>query len=230
MDIIAENIASVIENMNAAKERFGRESKGVLLVAVTKTRTPKEINHAIDRGVTDIGENRVQELLDKYEHIKPVRWHMIGHLQTNKVKYIIDKVSLIHSVDSLRLAKEIQKRVKSDGSIMDILIQVNAALEESKFGVSVEKTEELIRTILKSCENIRIKGLMSIVPYAENPEDVRVFFRKVKELYDACSRIEHENLDFQYLSMGMSNDYEVAIEEGANVIRVGSSIFGPRSY
>ncbi len=230
MDTIEENIASVILNMNAAKARLGQNSKDVLLVAVTKTRTVEEINYAIDNGITDIGENRVQEILEKYEHIKPVRWHMIGHLQTNKVKYIIDKVSLIHSVDSLRLAKEIQKRAEEIGSIMDILVQVNVAEEESKFGVSGEKTEQFIMAVLESCKNIRIKGLMSIVPFEEDPEDVRMFFRKAKELYDTCSRIRHKNLDFRYLSMGMSNDYEVAIEEGANVIRVGSSIFGLRSY
>lgn len=230
MENIAENIRAIIENKDAIAVRSGRKAGDVLLVAVTKTRSPEEINLAIDCGITDIGENKVQEILEKFDLVKPVRWHMIGHLQTNKVKYIIDKVSLIHSVDSFKLAEEIHKRAKSIGRTMDILVQVNAAREESKFGVSAEETETLIRDILSACGNIRIKGLMSMAPFEDDPEEVRGFFRQVKELYDQYSQIKHENLDFQYLSMGMSHDYEVAIEEGANIIRIGSSVFGRRSY
>ncbi|MGI6257665.1 MAG: YggS family pyridoxal phosphate-dependent enzyme [Anaerovoracaceae bacterium] len=203
---------------------------GVLLVAVTKTHSPDVINRAIDCGVTDIGENKVQEIMDKYEQVKPVRWHMIGHLQRNKVKYIIDKVDLIHSVDSLKLAREIDKRAGQIERTMDILIQVNAAGEESKFGISPEETEPLIREILETCENIRIRGLMCIAPFEEDLDKVRPFFAQVKNQYDQLGEISHERLDFVYLSMGMSHDFRVAIEEGANLVRVGSAIFGQRVY
>lgn len=203
---------------------------GVLLCAVTKTHTPEEMNIAIDAGVTDIGENKVQEILDKYDEVKPVRWHMIGHLQTNKVKYIIDKVSLIHSVDSLKLAKEIDKRAKEHNKVMDILIQVNSAEEESKFGISTSELEKMIETILDSYDNICIRGLMCIAPFAENPDEVRKYFAEVKKLYDKFAKIDHDRLDFKYLSMGMSNDYKVAMEEGSNLVRVGSAIFGRRTY
>ena len=180
--------------------------------------------------MTDIGENKVQEIMDKYDDIKPVRWHMIGHLQTNKVKYIIDKVSMIHSVDSYKLAAEINKRAASCGITMDILLQVNSAQEESKFGISTEETEGLIMQILDSCENIRIRGLMCIAPYADDPEDIKKYFDSVKEQYDQFSTIDHPNLDFRYLSMGMSHDFPVAIEAGSNLVRVGSAIFGERDY
>lgn len=212
-------------------EQLNHEIKdGVLLVAVTKTHSPDAINRAIDYGVTDIGENKVQEIMDKYDQVKPVRWHMIGHLQRNKVKYIIDKVDLIHSVDSLKLAREIDKRAGQIGRTMDILIQVNAAGEESKFGIPPEETEPLIREILETCENIRIRGLMCIAPFEEDPDKVRPFFAQVKQQYDQLGEISHERLDFVYLSMGMSHDFRVAIEEGANLVRVGSAIFGQRVY
>jgi pyridoxal phosphate enzyme (YggS family) len=204
--------------------------EGVLLVAVTKTRSPEEINTAIDAGVSDIGENKVQEILDKYDRVKPVRWHMIGHLQTNKVKYIVDKVDLIHSLDSMKLAREIDKRAAQADRSMDVLIQVNAAGEESKFGIKPEETGDFIHDILDSCENINIRGLMCIAPMADDPNDARPFFAKVKQLYDEYASIDHERLDFRYLSMGMSADYLVAVEEGANLVRVGSAIFGARVY
>ena len=220
MDNIRENIAKINE----------KKPDNVLLVAVTKTRTAEEINRAIDCGITDIGENKVQEILEKYEYVKPVRWHMIGHLQTNKVKYIIDKVSLIHSVDSLKLAKEINKRAANKGLTMDILIQVNVAEEDSKYGIKVEETEPLIKEILNDFEHIRVRGLMTIAPFEENPENVRKYFRQLKSLFDSLATIKHERLDFKYLSMGMTNDYEVAIEEGSNLIRIGTAIFGERNY
>lgn len=227
---IKENIAQINAVKNAAAEKAGRNGDDILLVAVTKTRPPEDLNAAIDAGITDIGENKVQEIMDKYEHVKPVRWHLIGHLQTNKVKYIIDKVSMIHSVDSIKLADEIQKRAKQHDLTMDILIQVNSAEEESKFGITTDETEGMINYILESCPNIRLRGLMCIAPFEENPDDVRVFFAQVKEQYDRFSKIEHERLDFKYLSMGMSHDFEVAIEEGSNLIRVGTAIFGARDY
>lgn len=201
----------------------------VLLVAVTKTRTADEINEAIGAGVTDIGENKVQELLDKYDRVKPVRWHLIGHLQTNKVKYIIDKVWLIHSVDSLHLAREIDKRAAQAGLRVRILLQVNAAGEESKFGAAPDETGTLLREILETCPNLVVKGLMFIAPF-EEAEAVRPYFRQVRTLYEKLAQGSHPNLDFEYLSMGMSGDYPVAVEEGANLVRVGSAIFGQRTY
>lgn len=204
--------------------------EGVKLVAVTKTHSPEEINEAIDAGVTDIGENKVQEILDKYDKVKPVKWHLIGHLQRNKVKYIIDKVDLIHSVDSVRLAEEINKRAGAKNITMDILIQVNSAQEESKFGVSTEETADMIKEILESCSHVKIRGLMCIAPFAKNPEDIREYFTEVKRQYDEYSKIKHPNLKFDFLSMGMSHDYEVAMQEGANLVRVGSAIFGSRVY
>ena len=168
-------------------------------------------------------------IVDKYDQMpSDVQWHMIGHLQRNKVKYIIDKVSMIHSVDSLKLAQEIDKRAAQHQLKMDILIQVNSAEEESKFGIKTEETGQMIQDILEQCENIRIRGLMCIAPFEENPEDARVYFAEVKKLYDTYGQIQHERLDFKYLSMGMSGDFQVAIEEGSNLIRVGTSIFGVR--
>ena len=230
MEDIRGNLEKVRQQIRQSAEGCGRSQDDVLLVAVSKTRTPEEINIAIEAGVTDIGENKVQEIMDKYDDIKHVRWHMIGHLQTNKVKYIIDKVSMIHSVDSYKLAAEINKRAAACGITMEILLQVNSAQEESKFGISTEETEGLIMQILDSCENIRIRGLMCIAPYADDPEDIKKYFDSVKEQYDQFSTIDHPNLDFRYLSMGMSHDFPVAIEAGSNLVRVGSAIFGERDY
>lgn len=230
MEDIKGNLEIINHQIKQAAEGCGRKAEDVLLCAVSKTRTPEEINIAIDAGVTDIGENKVQEIMDKFDAVKPVKWHMIGHLQTNKVKYIIDKVSMIHSVDSYKLAAEINKRAVQHGLVMDILIQVNSAEEESKFGITTDETEHLIREILGNCENIRIKGLMCIAPYADDPEDIKVYFEDVKKQYDAFGKIEHPMLDFKYLSMGMSHDFPVAIEAGSNLVRVGSAIFGERNY
>lgn len=230
MEDIRANLSDVRRRIKEAAEGCGRNADEILLVAVSKTRSPEEINTAIDAGITDIGENKVQEIMDKYDDIKPVRWHMIGHLQTNKVKYIIDKVFMIHSVDSYKLAAEIDKRSGKSGKVMDILIQVNSAHEESKFGISTDETEKLIMEILETCENIRIRGLMCIAPYADDPEDIKIYFDEVKKQYDQFGRIEHPRLDFKYLSMGMSHDFPVAIQSGSNLVRVGSAIFGERDY
>ena len=227
---IGGNIEYIQDLKKKAAERSGRSGDDVLLVAVTKLHSTDEINEAIHCGITDIGENKVQEIMDKYDRVEPVRWHLIGHLQTNKVKYIIDKVSMIHSVDSLKLAQEINKRAQQHGLVMDILIQVNSAMEESKFGITTEETGELIGQILETCPNVRIRGLMCIAPFEDNPDDARVYFAEVKKLYDKYGQIDHPMLDFKYLSMGMSNDFEVAIEDGSNLIRVGTSIFGARDY
>ena len=231
MGTIAENIESIQKEKAEAAERAGRNPEDILLCAVTKTHTAEEINEAIRAGVTDIGENKVQEILDKYDKVLPVRWHMIGHLQTNKVKYIIDKVCLIHSVDSFRLAEEINRRAAQHGIVMDILVQVNAACDEAKFGVDMDAAEILVREILENCSRIRVRGLMTIAPYAENTEEIRPYFHQMRQLYDRLARdISHPSMDFKYLSMGMSNDRIVAVEEGSTVIRVGTAIFGARSY
>ncbi|MCQ2551211.1 MAG: YggS family pyridoxal phosphate-dependent enzyme [Clostridia bacterium] len=227
---IKNNLEYIEKLKGEAAIRSGRKPEDVLLCAVTKTHGVDEINEAIDCGVTDIGENKVQEIMDKYEFVKPVKWHLIGHLQTNKVKYIIDKVDMIHSVDSLHLAKEIDKRAKAKDLTMKILVQVNSAMEESKFGVTVEETKQLIMDILEQCPNIKICGMMCIAPFEEDVDDARPFFAEVKKLYDEYSKISHPMLDFKYLSMGMSNDFEVAIEEGSNLVRVGTAIFGARDY
>lgn len=227
---IKDNLKKIQETIELAKSRSKESQDKVLLLAVSKTRTAEEINAAIEAGITDIGENKVQEILEKWDHVSPVRWHMIGHLQRNKVKYIIDKVCMIHSVDSLKLAKEIDRRAKQNDRIMDVLIQVNVAQEESKFGVSVGKTEALIDEILKLCPNVRVCGLMTIPPLTQDPEEARGQFRQVKEMYDAFQNKRHEHLAFTWLSMGMSNDFPVAIEEGANIVRIGTAIFGARTY
>ena len=230
MEDIKKNLEAVHGKISDAAESCGRKPEEVTLVAVSKTRNPDEINTAIDAGVTDIGENKVQEIMDKFDAIKPVKWHMIGHLQTNKVKYIIDKVDMIHSVDSMKLAKEINKRAAQHEKTMDILVQINPAQEESKFGVSIDEAEDLVKEILANCENIRIKGLMSVAPIVENMRDVKPYFDGVKAKYDELKNIDDPKLDFEYLSMGMSGDFPVAIEAGSNLVRVGSAIFGERDY
>jgi pyridoxal phosphate enzyme (YggS family) len=227
---IRENIEDIRRRIDAYAREAGREPGELTLIAVSKTRTPREINEAIAAGVTDIGENKVQEILDKYEAVRPVNWHMIGHLQRNKVKYIIDKVKLIHSVDSFRLAEEIDARAAQRGITADILVQINAAGEESKFGVAAREADALAREILDACNRVRVRGFMGVAPFAENPEDVRPYFGQVKAVFDAFRPLSHERLDLRYLSMGMSHDFGAAILEGANMVRVGTAVFGARHY
>ncbi|NMA93958.1 MAG: YggS family pyridoxal phosphate-dependent enzyme [Clostridiales bacterium] len=231
MENIKGRLDDIKDRVARAAQRSGRSPEDITIVAVSKLREPEEIEEAIAAGISDFGENKVQELELKYDKvISPLRWHLIGHLQRNKVKYIIDKVALIHSLDSLRLAKEIDKRAEQAGVVAEVLVQVNAAGEESKFGVSSEDAAPLIDKVLAGCSNVRIRGLMQIAPYSEEPEDVRPYFKELKQLYDELSRISHPNLSFDYLSMGMSGDFELAIEEGANMVRIGSAIFGDRDY
>ncbi|GHU50028.1 YggS family pyridoxal phosphate enzyme [Clostridia bacterium] len=225
---IAENLGLIRGNIERHATLAGRSPGDVILVAVTKTHSPDEINEAISAGVTDIGENKVQEIIDKYDAVLPVNWHMIGHLQRNKVKYIIDKVKMIHSVDSFRLAEEIDKKAEQAGIVMDILIQVNIAEEDSKFGAQADETETLISEIIGNCGHIRVRGLMCMAPYADDPEDVRLYFKQAKDMFDKFGSIEHDNFDFKYLSMGMSGDFGVAVEEGSNMVRIGTAIFGNR--
>ena len=197
---------------------------------MTKTYEAQLINEAIFSGITDIGENRVQEILEKFSSVLPANWHMIGHLQRNKVKAIIGKVGLIHSVDSFELAEEIDYRAGIAGIGVDILIQVNTAGEQSKFGIATDATDLLIPKILERCENVRVRGLMCMAPYADDPEDVRPFFRETKALFESLKAVSHERLDLKLLSMGMSGDFGVAIEEGSNMVRIGTAIFGGRNY
>lgn len=224
---IAENLKAVRERIAAAAERSGRKAEDITLVAVTKTHGPQMINEAIELGVTDIGENRPQELRDKYEDVLPVRWHQIGHLQTNKVKYVIDKVCLIHSVDSQKLMAEIDRQAKKHGLIMDILIEVNISGEETKFGVSPAELEGILQEA-GNFPNIRIVGLMTIVPKSDEKQKNKEYFVKMYKLYlDICAK-KYDNVIMRWLSMGMSGDFEAAIEAGANMVRIGSAIFGAR--
>ena len=229
---IAERYKQIEERKNAAALRSGRNPEDIVLMAVTKTHTPDEINQAIAAGALDIGENRVQELVEKYVKVSPVRWHLIGHLQTNKVRNIIDKVVMIHSVDSIRLAKEIDKRAGNAGRIMDILIEINSAMEETKSGIAAQDLRALCDEITGECCNVRIRGIMCIPPMAAEPEEARPYFREARELFEEMKTWELPQEKFRpdTLSMGMSGDFEVAIEEGSTIVRVGSSIFGPRNY
>ena len=232
MMTISDRFEEIIKRRDEAAIRSGRKPEDVKLVAVTKTHTADEINQAIDAGATDIGENRVQELLEKYESVKPVNWHLIGHLQTNKVKNVIGKVVMIHSVDSLKLAREIDKRSEAAGITTDILIEINSAMEETKSGIDAKDLKELTEQIVSECGHVRIRGLMCIPPIAAEPEDSRPYFKEAAELFEEMKSWDYPSDRFtpDELSMGMSGDFEVAIEEGATIIRVGSSIFGPRNY
>lgn len=228
--MLKEQYAEILDNVIAAAKRSGRTDADVTLIAVSKTHPVEAIAEVYDAGCRDFGENKVQELLDKYDKLPDdIRWHLIGHLQTNKVKYIADKVFMIHSVDSLKLAREIDKEAKKHNRVIPILIEVNIAREESKFGVMREDTLELVKEIAK-LPNVHISGLMTIAPYVDNPEDNRQYFVDLKQL---SVDIMHENIDnvsMNTLSMGMSGDYIVATEEGATYTRVGTGIFGKRYY
>lgn len=230
LDFIKRNLDSVMERIEKAAQRSGRNARDIKLIAVTKTVEPEKILRIIDEGILDLGENRVQELTGKYDIIdRKCNWHLIGHLQTNKVKYIIDKVKLIHSVDRLELAQEINKRAQSHGITVDVLVQVNVSGEESKFGVALEEAREMVEK-MSAFSNIRIRGFMTMAPFAENPESIRYVFSKLR---DFSIDIRKENLDnnnMDILSMGMSNDFEVAIEEGSNMVRIGTALFGKRIY
>ena len=229
--MLQENYESVDKKITEACRRAGRNRDAVTLIAVSKTKPLSDIEELLQNtDAENFGENKVKELVDKYEHIsRPVKWHMIGHLQTNKVKYIVDKVCLIHSVDSVNLAKTIEKEAAKHNVVVPILIEVNVAGEESKFGVSVEETEDLIQQI-KDFPHIHIDGLMTIAPFVANPEENRVHFRRLKELLLDINSKNIDNVHMNVLSMGMTNDYEVAVEEGATMVRVGTGIFGERNY
>ena len=227
--MIRKNLLEVKNNIARAAEKSGR-TDSVTLIAVSKTKPVEMLREAYDAGVRDFGENKVQEIVDKYPQLPDdIRWHLIGHLQTNKVKYIIDKVCLIHSVDSYKLAEEISRQAVKHGVTADILIEVNVAGEESKFGVTPENTEELVRMI-SVLPGIRIRGLMTVAPYVDVSEENRAVFCVLRQLLVDIAEKNIDNVSMDILSMGMSGDYTVAVEEGATHVRVGTSIFGQREY
>ena len=228
--MLKENLANVREKINIACKKVGRNPDEVTLVAVSKMKPLEDIETLLETGQMEYGENYVQELCDKYEKIsRPVHWHMIGHLQTNKVKYIIDKVSMIHSVDSIRLAETIEKEAAKKDICMPILIEVNVAEEESKFGLSVEEVLPFLEEIC-SYQHIKVMGLMTIAPFVADPEENREVFQKLKKLSVDIAAKNINNVNMSVLSMGMTNDYQVAVEEGATMVRVGTGIFGERNY
>lgn len=228
--MIRTQLQEVQSRIVRACERSGRNPEDVTLIAVSKTKPVSMIQEAIAAGQTVFGENKVQELCSKYEELpKNLSWHMIGHLQRNKVKYIADKVALIHSVDSLRLAETIEQEGIRHNRIIPVLIEVNVAGEESKFGVSVEETIPLISQIAL-LPHVEIRGLMTIAPFVEDPEENRPVFAALRQLSVDIREKNMNNVDMAILSMGMTNDYEVAVEEGATMVRVGTGIFGARDY
>ena len=222
-----ENFSSILEKLNKAAEDSNRRLKDISILAATKTVDADTINYAISRGINLIGENKVQELLSKKDQIIEVEKHFIGHLQTNKVKDIINEVSLIHSVDSIKLAKEISKQAVKNEKIMDILLEVNIGGEESKWGFEPENLEENLEEIA-SLPNIRIKGLMAIPPVCNEPEENRKYFRKMYKLFIDIGTKKIDNSSMEILSMGMSDDFDVAVSEGATLIRLGTALFGRR--
>lgn len=228
--MLCENLKKVEDNVDAACRKAGRSRDEVTLIAVSKTKPVEMLSTIYNQGIRDFGENKVQEMCDKMEQLpSDICWHMIGHLQTNKVKYIVGHTTLIHSVDSLHLAKEIEKQAEKKDVTVDILVEVNIAEEESKFGIHKEETYELVRQIA-ALPHVHICGLMTIAPYVENPEDNRMYFRGIRQLSVDIAEQNIDNVDMDVLSMGMTGDYMVAIEEGATIVRVGTGIFGERNY
>lgn len=227
---IKDNIASIKQNIKEIEEKCHREDK-VNLMAVTKTVDVDKVLEAIDAGITDIGENKPQELSRKYEIIgDKVRYHLIGTLQTNKVKYIIDKAYMIHSLDRISLCEEIQKRAEKIDKVIKCLVQVNISKEESKHGLEEEQVVDFIKQVSKDYKNIHIQGLMTMAPFVDDEKEIRKVFSKLKKLSVEISNLNLPNVEMNTLSMGMSHDYKIAIEEGATIIRVGTSIFGQRNY
>nr|WP_312576002.1 YggS family pyridoxal phosphate-dependent enzyme [Sedimentibacter sp.] len=228
---IKENINIIRNKVAQAAEKSGRNPDDITIIAVSKTVDSLRAKEAVESGLSNLGENRVQEFINKYEQLSnmEIKWHMIGHLQKNKVKYIIDKAELIHSVENLELANEINKRAKQNGIISKVLIELNIGEEDSKFGVKADEIYEFVKAV-NQYDNILVTGLMTVAPYEENPENVRWIFIKMKEIYDNISKMELKNTDMKYLSMGMTNDFEIAIEEGSNIVRIGTAIFGARNY
>ncbi|MBQ8793282.1 MAG: YggS family pyridoxal phosphate-dependent enzyme [Clostridia bacterium] len=229
IDIFNDNYKEITQNIARAAEKSGRKYEDITLLAATKTVDVEVINHAIEAGVSFIGENRVQEFLSKYEQYNPVNMHFIGHLQTNKVKDIIDKVSLIHSVDSYRLAEEISRQAVKRNIIVNILLEINIGDEQSKSGFEYDEAVAAVEKIAK-LGGIKIKGLMAIPPICATPDENRPYFAKMKKLFIDIGSKKIDNSSMDILSMGMSDDYQVAIEEGATMVRLGTALFGRRNY
>ena len=228
--MIQTNLKQVEENILTACKNAGRDRSEVTLIAVSKTKPVSLLQEVYEAGIKEFGENKVQEMCEKYECMeKDIHWHMIGHLQTNKVKYLIGKTKLIHSVDSYKLACEIEKQAAKHNCDVDILIEVNAANEETKFGLALEEVTNLVREVAK-LPHVHIQGLMTVAPYVVDSEENRALFRNIKQLSVDIDNQNIDNVNMEILSMGMSGDYMVAIEEGATMVRVGTSIFGERDY
>ena len=228
--LITENLEQVRKNIDEACRMAGRDPKEVTLIAVSKTKPVSMLKEAYDAGARCFGENKVQEIMDKHPQLpEDIQWHMIGHLQRNKVKYIVDKVSMIHSVDSLRLAQTIEQEAAKHNVCVPVLLEVNVAQEESKFGLKMDEVLPLIETIA-DFPHIKVQGLMTIAPYVENAEDNRDFFRQLKKLSVDIEAKNINNVSMSVLSMGMTGDYQVAVQEGATMVRVGTGIFGERNY
>ncbi|MGL4791844.1 MAG: YggS family pyridoxal phosphate-dependent enzyme [Anaerotignaceae bacterium] len=232
---IKENIKEINNRIEAAAIKSGRKKEDITFIVVSKTVGVDRIKEVLEAGETILGENRVQEIMEKYEPLgcekesNVIKWHLIGHLQTNKVKYIIDKVDLIHSVDSFKLAEEISKKAVAKNIKAKILLEINIANEDSKFGYKVEEVLSAVEEI-KDLPNVYIEGLMTVAPFVENPEENRVYFKKMKQLAVDIGEKKLDNVNMDILSMGMTGDYEVAIEEGATMVRIGTGVFGERLY
>ncbi len=228
--MITENYDRVKSDIEETCKRIGRDPGEVTLIAVSKTKPVSDIEELISHGVTEFGENKVQEMVSKISEVsKPVHFHLIGHLQTNKVKHAVGNAVLIHSVDSLHLAQAIEKEAAKKNLVAEILIEVNVANESSKFGLMKEDVIGLVQDI-SLLPHVKIKGLMTIAPFVQNPEENRVYFRTLKELLLDIKSKNIDNVDMEILSMGMTNDYKVAVEEGSTMVRVGTAIFGERNY
>ncbi|MGB6371235.1 MAG: YggS family pyridoxal phosphate-dependent enzyme [Atribacterota bacterium] len=226
METIKNNLEIINEKIKKAALKANRNPEEIKLVAVTKTATIEQIKEAISAGVKIIGENKVQEAKEKYQILSAdIEWHLVGHLQTNKVKYAIEIFDLIHSVDSIKLAKEIDRRSLQFGMITNVLVEVNVSGEETKYGIKPEEVEPFLKEI-SEFSRIKVRGLMTITPIAEDKEEVRPYFRKLRELFEKIKIKNIKNIRMDYLSMGMTEDFEVAIEEGANMVRIGRGIFG----
>ncbi|SMP46749.1 YggS family pyridoxal phosphate-dependent enzyme [Anoxynatronum buryatiense] len=227
---IGENLRMIEERVQESLIKSDSPKRQIDIIAVTKTIAVDQIQQAVNLGVRNVGENKVQEMVEKYHQIDGlVNWHMIGHLQRNKVKYIVDKVSLIHSVDSLPLMEEISLRALKVGRQIDCLIQVNVSGEVSKFGIEPIELEDLIKRS-EQLSGIRVKGLMTMAPYDDNPEKARPYFKRLSELFQLTKEKRLSSVEMEVLSMGMSNDFEVAVQEGATMVRIGSALFGSRNY
>ncbi len=225
---ISLNIKSLNDKINSILDETGRTINDITVIAVTKTVDLDRVQAAVKAGCLNLGENRVQELIEKYDNLNEgVNWHMIGRLQTNKVKYIVDKVSLIHSVDRLKLGKEIDRQASKIGRVVPVLVQVNASKESTKAGIDPLDTIDFVNE-LSRLQNLKVMGLMTIGPNTDNKEDIRSSFRRVKSLFDELKKSNINNIETRYLSMGMSKDFDIALMEGSNMIRVGTTIFGQR--